>query len=461
MASGINIAIDVDESGATKGINKVDEALEKVAETLDDVGKDGTSDLGKLETSIKDVNREALKAGDDIKKSIGGGTKKGAQEAVDATEVVKKESIANLSETVSSFDGTVSSFGDAVQGTLGGIIQDLSGMGLALGVAGAVGVGYLIKEFEKAELDAERMKERISQMAEQLIETGDVSLEFVIDQMKQLASETEDGVTNLSDLAQIANAAEESLGALATAYAGDAKGLKQLVDQKKAQLKIEKDTAEALKEANGEMDSGALAAQGKAQATQVYVEKLDAAAKAAEQAQKTEEQWLAAGGEEMLAKQGMVESINTAYDEAAGAVDSYIDEESKIFNVEAYLTAMQEREQALKNYQETLTTSGLSTEAMNFLNEQGVDAASQMLAGYQSSSPETKKELDRIWKEASKEASGSVQTELDKVIKKKQTATIGVDVETQQAIKDLEQITKKRAVQVTVDWRDRYGKPVY
>lgn len=461
MASGINIAIDVDESGATKGINTVDEALEKVADTLDEVGKDGTSDLGKLETSIKDVNREALKAGDEIKKGIGGGTKKGAQEAVDATEVVKKESIANLSETVSSFDGTVSSFGDAIQGTLGGIIQDLSGMGLALGVAGAVGVGYLIKEFEKAELDAERMKERISQMAEQLIETGDVSLDFVIDQMKQLASETEDGVTNLSDLAQIANAAEESLGALATAYAGDAKGLKQLVDQKKAQLKVERDTAEALKEANGEMDAGALAAQGKAQATQVYVEKLDAAAKAAAEAQKTEEQWLAAGGEEMLTKQAMVESINTAYDEAAGAVEDYVNQESGVFDTEAYITAMQEREQALKDYQETLATSGLSNEAMNFLNEQGVEAAAQMLSGYKSASPENKKELNRIWTEASKEASGSVQTELDKVIKKKQTATIGVDVETQQAIKSLEEITKNRAVKVTVDWRDRYGNKVY
>jgi hypothetical protein len=279
--------------------------------------------------------------------------------------------------------------------------------------------------------------------------------------MKQLATETEDGVTNLSDLAQIANAAEESLGALATAYAGDAKGLKELVEQKKAQLKVEKDTAKALADANGEMDAGALAAQGKAQATQVYVEKLDAAAKGAEEAQKAEEDWLAAGGEEMLTKQAMVESINTAYDDAAGSVQDFVDEESGVFNVDAYVTAMQEREQALKNYQETLTTSGLSNEAINFLNEQGVEAASQMLAGYQSSSPETKKELDRIWKEASKEASGSVQTELDNVIKKKQTATIGVDVETQQAIKDLEQITKDRAVKVTIDWRDKYGKPVY
>lgn len=459
--AGINIDANLDARNFVRGIDNVTESLEELEDSVTEVQKEGDKSLEKLEKGFAEVAKASRKAGDEVQKGIGGGTKKGAQEAVQATEVVQKEAIANLSETVSSFDGTVSSFGDAIQGTLGGIIQDLSGMGLALGVAGAVGVGYLIKEFEKAELDAERMKERIGQMAEQLIETGDVSLAFVIDQMKQLATESEDGVTNLGDLAQIANAAEESLGALATAYAGDAKGLKALVDQKKAQLKVEKDTAAALKEANGEMDAGALAAQGKAQATQVYVEKLDAAAKAAEEAQKTEEQWLASGGDEMLTKQAMVESINTAYDDAAGAVEDYVDEESGLFNVEAYVTAMQEREQALKNYQETLTTSGLSNEAMNFLNEQGVEAASQMLEGYQKSSPETKKELDRIWSEASKEASGSVQTELDKVIKKKQTATIGVDVETQQAIKDLEKVTKDRAVKVTIDWRDKYGKPVY
>jgi len=459
--AGINLDADLGVRGFLKGTKDMEEALADVSDELESTAKEGDKGLEKLSDKLAEAAKAAQKAGDSIEKSVGGGTKKGAAQAVDATETVQKEAVANLSETVSSFDGTVSSFAGAIQGTLGGIIQDLSGMGLALGVAGAVGVGYLIKEFEKAEIDAERMKERIGLMAEQLIETGDVSLSFVIDQMKQLASETEDGVTNLSDLAQIADAAEESLGALATAYAGDAKGLKQLVDQKKAQLKVEKETAEALAAANGEMDAGALAAQGKAQATQVYVEKLDAAAKGAEEAQKAEEDWLAAGGEEMLTKQAMVESINTAYDDAAGSVEDYVDEESGLFNVDAYVTAMQEREQALKNYQETCTTSGLSNEAMNFLNEHGVEAASQMLAGYQSSSPETKKELNRIWSEASKEASGSVQTELDKVIKKKQTATIGVDVETQQAIKDLEQITKDRAVKVTIDWRDKYGKPVY
>lgn len=459
--AGINIDADLGTRGFLKGAKDMEEALQDVSDELETTAKEGDKGLEKLSDKLAEAAKAAKKAGDDIQKGIGQGTKKGAADAVDATEVVQKEAVSNLSETVSSFDGTVSSFGDAIQGTLGGIIQDLSGMGLALGVAGAVGVGYLIKEFEKAELDAERMKERIASMAEQLIDTGDISLSFVIDQMKQLATETEDGVTNLSDLAQIANAAEESLGALATAYAGDAKGLKAFVDQKKEQLKVERDTAEALKAANGEMDAGALAAQGKAQATQVYVEKLDAAAKAAEEAQKTEEAWLAAGGEEMLTKQAMIESINTAYDDAAGSVEDYVNEESGLFDVTAYLEAMHQREEALKNYQETLTTSGLSNEAMNFLNEQGVEAASKMLEGYQASSPETKKELNRIWTEASKEASGSVQTELDKVITKKQTAKIGVDVETQQAQKDLEQITKDRAVKVMIDWRDRYGKPVY
>lgn len=458
--AGINIDADLGTRGFLKGTKDMEEALQDVSDELETTAKEGDKGLEKLSDKLAEAAKAAKKAGDDIQKGIGQGTKKGAAEAVDATEVVQKEAVANLSETVSSFDGTVSSFGDAIQGTLGGIIQDLSGMGLALGVAGAVGVGYLIKEFEKAELDAERMKERIASIADQLIETGDISLDFVIDQMKQLATETEDGVTNLGDLAQIADAAGESLTALATAYAGDSKGLKELVEQKKAQLKVEKDTAKALKESNGEMDAGALAAQGKAQATQVYVEKLDAAAKAAAEAEKTEKQWLEAGGDEMLTKQAMIESINTAYDDAAGSVEDYVNEESGLFDVGAYLTAMQEREQALKDYQETLATSGLSNDAMDFLNEQGVEAASKMLEGYKSASPESKKELNRIWTEAAKEASGSVKTELDKVIDKKKKATIVAEVDGAEARRQIDEITRNKTVKVTVDWRDRYGKAI-
>lgn len=459
--AGINLDADLGVRGFLKGTKDMEEALQDVSDELETTAKEGDKGLEKLSDKLAEAAKAAKKAGDDIQKGLGQGTKKGAAEAVDATEVVQKEAVANLSETVSSFDGTVSSFGDAIQGTLGGIIQDLSGMGLALGVAGALGVGYLIKEFEKAELDAERMKERVAAIADQLIETGDISLDFVIDQMKQLATETEDGVTNLGDLAQIADAAEESLTALATAYAGDSKGLKDLVEQKKAQLKVEKDTAAALKVANGEMDKGALAAQGKAQATQVYVEKLDAAAKAAAEAEKTEKQWLAAGGEEMLTKQAMIESINTAYDDAAGSVEDYVNEESGIFDTDAYIVSMQEREQALRDYQETLATSGLSNAAMKFLNDQGVEAASKMLQGYKSASPENKKELNRIWTEASKEASGSVNTELDKVIDKKKKATIVAEVDGAEARRQLDSITQNRSVKVTLDWRDRYGKPVY
>jgi len=458
--AGINISADLDAKSFLKGTKDMEGALENVSDELETVAKEGEQGLEKLSDKLKEAQKQAEKTGDSIQKSVGGGTKKGAAEAVDATEVVQKEAIANLSETVSSFDGTVSSFGDAIQGTLGGIIQDLSGMGLALGVAGAIGVGYLIKEFEKAELDAERMKERIASIGEQLIETGDVSLEFIIDQMKGLATETEAGVTNLKDLKGIADRAGESLGALAAAYAGDTKGLKEFVAQKQAQLKNEKEYANALKETKGANDQAALAAQGNAQATQVYVQKLEQAAAAAEQAQETEKAWLEAGGAEMQTKAKMVDAVNTAYDDLAGSVDDFINKESKIFDVAAYITSMQEREVALKTYQKSITTSGLSQGAIDFLNTQGFEAADAMLKGYQKQGPAAKAELDRIWSEASKEASGSVETELDSVITAKREASITATVDKAKAEEELKALTQNKTVKVLVDWRDTYGRPV-
>lgn len=458
--AGINIDADLGVKGFLKGTNDMEKALEGVSDELEIVAKDGDKSLEKLSDKLKEAQKAAEKAGDGIQKSIGGGTKKGAAEAVDATEVVQKEAVANLSETVSSFDGTVSSFGDAIQGTLGGIIQDLSGMGLALGVAGAIGVGYLIKEFEKAELDAEKMKERIAAIGEQLIDTGDISLEFIIDQMKGLATETEAGVTNLKDLKGIADRAGESLGALAAAYAGDTKGLKDFVEQKKKQLQNEKDYANALKETKGANDQAALAAQGNSQATQVYVQKLEQAAAAAEQAQETEKAWLEAGGKEMQTKQGLVSAINDAYDTLAGSVEEFTDKESKVFDVEGYIKAMQEREIALKNYQTSITTSGLSQGAIDFLNSQGFEAADAMLKGYQKQGPAAKEELNRIWEEASKKASGSVETELDSVIKAKREASITATVDKAKAEEELRSLTASKTVRVNVDWRDTYGRPV-
>jgi hypothetical protein len=90
--------------------------------------------------------------------------------------------------------------------------------------------------------------------------------------------------------------------------------------------------------------------------------------------------------------------------------------ESGLFDVTAYLTAMQARETAIKDYQDTLNSSGLSDEAKGFLSEQGIESAALMLAGYKTAAPGQRAELDRIWTESSKTSSGAFVEGVDKTL---------------------------------------------
>lgn len=172
MASGINIAIDVDESGATKGITKVDEALEKVADSLDGVGKDGTSDLGKLETSIKDVNREALKAGDDIKSGFGNKVKSGVKEAEGGLQDFKSEANSTAKESAASFDGSAESIIDSFQEIAANAFQGFGAAGAVAGLAMAAGIGIATAAFQRSEEEAQKAKTRIGELGLAMVEAG-------------------------------------------------------------------------------------------------------------------------------------------------------------------------------------------------------------------------------------------------------------------------------------------------
>lgn len=456
MASGINIAIDVDESGATKGITKVDEALEKVADSLDGVGKDGTSDLGKLETSIKDVSRQSLKAGDDIKSGFGDKVRSSAKDAEGGMEDFKSEANQTAKETAASFDGSAESIVDMFQETAANALSGFGPAGAIAGLALAAGIGIATAQFQQSEEAAVKAKERISELGRAIVESGEVSasLDSVIENLKLIVTNAEDAPKKFEDIKKAAKDTGIEAAKLAAAYSGNKEALDAAV--KTAQKAYEEE--QKLVKVNGEYVEQV---SEKEIAVGVLAQELVKLQAEQEAAAQIEKDWLASGGNELVARAEMVSAVNNSYDELAGSVEDFVNAETGLFDTSAYVTAMQEREAALKDYQESITTSGLSPEAQKYLDGLGVDAASKMLAGYKSSEPTTKKELDRIWKEASKEASGSVSTNLDGVIDKKRTAKITADVDTALAQQDLDNLIKARTAIIKVDFQDRNGKRVY
>lgn len=176
-SGAIEIPIAVDTSGIAKSINNglvdpiegAEDALKALGEV--DAGRDIERDLDKAQDATEKLDKEldgTRKSLDNLgyaAKDAGSEAKKGFGKAADAGAEFKDETLANVSEVASSFDGSFESIGDVVQGTLGGVTQAL---GPVLGGAAAVaaaGVGVITDAFKKAGEAADDARDSAFQFA--------------------------------------------------------------------------------------------------------------------------------------------------------------------------------------------------------------------------------------------------------------------------------------------------------
>lgn len=426
MAKGISIGVASDTREFTQGVKKgVIEPLEDASDVLDDLGRDGTKAGEELERSLRgardetsDFKKEQAELGEAMQRASkqgGDAFKRNIHESTESASEnlreVKSEALQNASETFSSFDGSVTSLIDGVQGTFGGLVSSLTGpAGMLAAIAGAAGIGLISSAFQAAGEDEEAFKEKVSELAQEMFETGKIgkrSFDQMVSDVQDLATETDDSKTNLADLQKVAKALHRPLSDVVAAYEQGGDALADMIKSGQKQLEQLEGQKQTSKDAYGwDLKRSGEAANQKAALTesnQILGEQQKALKGAADQ------QKLAAkaGLSDLSLKRDLISQINDGYDDAAAAVDDYIDAETGIFDTDAYIKAMHEREEALANYQRNLANTGLTPEAQKFLESQGVEAASSMLQGYVDASPATKTELARIWTEAGQQASGS------------------------------------------------------
>jgi hypothetical protein len=455
--TGINISIGSDEKDFLRGVKNSATATDDLADALKDVDKAGSKAGDQLEHDFKAAQKatknfnDSVKDGEDALRKTATVAKTTTRDISDDYELsareqkkLRKEAIkeigseakANAAETFSSFDGSAQSFVDGIQGTLGGLVSSLGPVGLALGAAGALAIGLINGALLNADTTSAAFKQSVGELTAELIKSGQVgtvSLGYIVSELQKLATESDSGKVSLSKLDATATKADSSFRDLAQAYAGNTKGLKDQVKAGKEKLEQDQLAAEALgkltveqqKATDGDETAYAAAlkrAQGQKDVNN-YLEQ--AAAKAAEAA-KQEKLYVDAGGPELERKAALIDQINTAYDDAAGSVDDFINKETGVFDVAKYITSMQAREQALRDYQTTLATSGLSDSARDFLNAQGEQAAATLLQGYKNGSADQKAALAAIWAEAGKTSSGSFVATAQNGISKWAPATVTV-----------------------------------
>jgi hypothetical protein len=463
MAKGISINFLADVRDFLRGTKNVEEELDDVADSLDDVAKDGVKATEKLEDGFNDLRKKAKQAGDDIEKGIGEGTKKGAKQGEQATDVYKKEAIANVSEVTSSFTGSWESAADAVQGTLGGVVADLGPAGAAIGAAGAIGIGLLTQAIIQAEEAAKETTARIGELGLEMIEAGsagEVPLETVIENLKQIITNSEEATKKFQDIARASKFVGTQVEQLALAYAGNEEALE-------GQLEVIEELIEAgQKEVDSASENAsrfAVVSQAKVQTLEAQQKELQKIQEETERAAEIEQAWLNSGGAEFLAKQEAINQIDQAYDAAVFGIDNFLNAETGIYDLDAFAQSIRDREKLLLDYQNALAESDLTTDQKAALNSYGVEQAAAILQGLKDPnvSKQTKDTIKKGLKEASKEGSGVAQEEIKKAFQEPIDAKVAVQADTAAAERAIEKVIRDRSAKIRLDFVDRNGKRVY
>lgn len=470
MAKDISIGIGSETRGFQKGINDgVIEPLEGAVDAIEELGKSGDDTGEQLTDAMKDAQKKTELLGDEyteLRKKIdqvgkqGSDSwkkvKSGSKDAEEGMQDFKDEANQTAKETAASFDGSAESIVDMFQETAANALSGFGPAGAVAGLALAAGIGFATQAFQQSQEDAQKLKEKVAALTEELINTDGVSLEYVTGQLLELATATEDGDKKLKDLKKTADKAGVPFDIMAEAVAGNQEAIDALLPGLKEQKKAQDDIVKA----QSEWNTTASAASSRSAEYGAAINELEASQKALAGA--TDAATLAeqAGYDTYRAKAGLVDNLNSAYDDAVGAVGDFVNAESGVLDVEAYLASIEARQDALRQYQERVANAGLTPDQLSALNEMGTDAAAQFMAGYESASPEQQKRMKGVLDEAAKTSSGSASEIIAKTIPKTVTTTAKVDVDAANASAELDAITKQRSVKVVIDWRDKYGKSV-
>ena len=455
MAKGISINFLADVRDFLKGTKNVEDELDDVADSLDDVAKEGEQATEKLEDGFRELAKAAKKSGDDI----GDNMRQGFKKAKDGAEEFRNEANSTAKESAASFDGSAESIVDSFQEIAANAFAGFGAAGAIAGLAAAAGIGVASAAILDSEEKAKAARDRVAELGKAFIESGaDVAqVEAFQAALEDIVTNAEDATVKVDDLRKFTKKYGEavpSVAEFATAYAGNADAIESVTEELEKAIKAEQEKNYTTKQG----------AEQSAKRQDAYQGEIDKLAKVAEQTQlaaQIEADYLASGGAEIQAKADAIETINQAYDDVVNSVTDFINAETGVLDVEAYLAAIDARSKALEDYQTNLAKSGLSTEQKDALNSMGVEAASAWLAGYQSATPEQQKKLKQSLTESAKDNSGVARKAIDDAFQKPIDATIKANLDSATAQRDLDNLVKARTAIIKLDFVDRNGQRYY
>lgn len=519
MAKIIEIGVGSQTGPYQKGIESgVIAPTEEAEKALKAFAKQGDKAGDEIENAMRGAQKESDRTrvdiermGDEIEqaarksRAMGDGMRQGTSEAGDAVKEWGDEAKQNISETFSSFDGSAQSFVDMIQGTFGGVISNLGPIGAAAGAAGALGIGLMMSEFEKAKEAEQEFREQVAELADVLIETGgegSEAIQAIADRLRGFATETDSSSLSMEKIRAQAKKAGIDFEELARAYAGAGGDLGEYIKQVENVSTAHEEELSTI----ARTSRGYNAERSKQRtAIETVSTELRNLAKAQDEAAQAEQDWIATGGAAMEARAEQMSALQGELDEAIGSWSEYIDAETGATDPSAYIAAMQARMDATSNFntnvQQLAANTGLSFEETQAILDQGVDFA-PMLAAIMAGGPEmqaqyagqvramldggqaiidgtettatvtTKAEtgdaeatLDNAAKKRDAPVQAKADTkeaaqQIDQVATKPRTATITANADTGTARKQLDRLTERLTVTIQARVVDQRGVPV-
>lgn len=401
MAKGINISVASDTRDFSKGVKTgIIEPLEDAAEVLQDLAKEGDQASGKLEDGFKDAARQTEELKDDYKKlgkeindagkkgkSLGDDVTDGTRKAEAGIEDFKGEANSTAKEVAASFDGSAESIGSGFQEVAANAFAGFGPAGALAGIAAAAGIGFVFSKMEEGAEKTAAFKERVGELTQELIDSGDEagpSLDYIVDRLKSLASESDEAETSLQDLYDVSKKSGSSFKDLAQVYAGNVDGLKDLQKEGKDYLKDLEDQADAIDTttAAGEDNYGALLKQAEGQ--EEYNQYLSEAAKLAEEAAAQEEHYARSGAAAMEARTEAIQTLQGELDGAIGLYAEFTGTEDRAADPQGWIDAMQDRIDATSGFASNVTALSdkwnLTTAETQAILDEGLDFAPMLAA---------------------------------------------------------------------------------
>lgn len=393
MAKVIEIGIASEGEAYRRGIEAdVIKPTEDAEKALKEFAKQGDKAGDEIEQAMRTAQKESDRARNDIEKlgdeivqaarksrAMGDGMREGTGEAGDAIKEWGDEAKQNISETFSSFRGDAEDFVGIVQDTFGGVISGLGPIGMAAGVAGALGIGLMMGELEKAKEAEQEFREQVAELADVLIETGgegSEAIQAIADRLRGFATETDSSSLSMEKIRAQAKKAGIDFEELARAYAGAGGDLGEYIKQVENVSTAHDEELSTI----ARTSRGYNAERSKQRtAIETVSTELRNLAKAQDEAAQAEQDWIATGGAAMEARAEQMSALQGELDEAIGSWSEYYDAETGATDPAKYLAAMQARMDATANFntnvQQLAANTGLSFEAQQAIIDQGVEFA--------------------------------------------------------------------------------------